>query len=391
MHDFHTENTMQIDEVRFDIPDRVLESVNAQLKRSYWPSRLGDGGWKFGVSHDFMRRFVDYWINEFDWRKTEAELNRWPQFRVTIGGVKVHFYHVRGEGNSPRPLLLTHGWPGSILEFLPLIGPLTQPSLHGGDSANAFDVIIPSVPGFGASDLPDGHEMGPVMAAELWRTLMVDVLGYERFGIQGGDFGAIAGLQMADRFPQHVAAMHLNAFPVEMGAPNPDNPDEMAYVEEVSRSAATEYGYMNMHAFKTNTVSFALSGNPLGTAAWILEKFYAWSDNDGDILDAFTMEQLCANVAFYVYTDAIGSSVRFYEGFNRELTWQFHPGHRIEVPTGIAVFPGEIIGARPPRSWAERQYDIRRWTEMPRGGHFAAMEQPGLLLEDVQAFFRDYL
>jgi pimeloyl-ACP methyl ester carboxylesterase len=220
---------------------------------------------------------------------------------------------------------------------------------------------------------------------------MVDVLGYDRFGLQAGDFGAVASMQMADRFPQHIAAMHLNAFPVTLDSPDEESPEEMAHVEDVGRASASEYGYMNMHAFKTNTVSFALSGNPLGTAAWILEKFYAWSDNDGDILDAFTLEQLCANVALYVYTDTIGSSIRFYEGFNRELGWQFRPPHKIEVPTGVAVFPRESVGARPPRSWAERQFDIRRWTAMPRGGHFAAMEEPDLLLADVQAFFRDHL
>ncbi|WP_340314192.1 epoxide hydrolase family protein [Rhizorhabdus argentea] len=382
---------MPIQEFSFHIADDVIEDVLERVRRSRWPRRLGDGGWGFGVSHDFMRRFVDYWTNDYDWRKTEAELNSWPQFRVGIGDFNVHFYHVRGEGAAPRPLLLTHGWPGSVLEFLPMIGPLTHPSRYGGRAADAFSVVIPSAPGFAASDFPDGHVMGPVMTADLWRTLMVDVLGYQRFGVQGGDFGAIVNIHMAARFPAHVAAMHLNTFPVAMSPQDELSAEEAAYAEECGKVAAAEFGYMNLQSLKTNTVAFALAGNPLATAAWILEKFYAWSDNDGDILDAFTLDQLCANVSLYAFTDTIDTSIRFYEGFIRELGGALRPLHKIAVPTAAAIFPGELLPARPPRSWAERQYDIRRWTEMPRGGHFAALEQPDLLLPDIQAFFRDYL
>jgi pimeloyl-ACP methyl ester carboxylesterase len=382
---------MNMDEFRFDIPDSVIAKVLGQVRDARWPRRLGAGGWEAGVSHDFMRRFVDYWTNDFDWRRAECELNSWPQFRVAIGDFLVHFYHVRGEGAAPRPLLLTHGWPGSVVEFLSMIGPLTHPSRYGGRAEDAFSVVIPSVPGFAASEYPDGHAMGPVMNAELWRALMVDILGYERFGVQGGDFGAIVSIHMADRFPHHVAAMHLNAFPVAMSPQEEISAAEAEYAQKCGQLAATEFGYMNLHSLKTNTVAFALANNPLGTAAWILEKFYAWSDNAGDILNAFTLDQLCTNVSLYAFTDTIDSSIRFYEGFNRELGGVFRPFHKIAVPTGIAVFPGELLPARPPRSWAERQYDVRRWTEMPRGGHFAALEQPDLLLADIQAFFRDYL
>ncbi|MEJ7934793.1 epoxide hydrolase family protein [Sphingobium sp. AN558] len=382
---------MAVEEFSFHIADDVIQDVLDRVRRSRWPRRLGDGGWGFGVSHDFMRRFVDYWTNDYDWRKTEAELNRWPQFRADIGDCKIHFYHVRGEGDTPRPLLLTHGWPGSVLEFLPMIDALTHPSRYGGNVSDAFTVVIPSAPGFAASEFPDGQAMGPVMTADLWRTLMVDILGYERFGVQGGDFGAIVNIQMAERFPAHVVAMHLNLFPVAMGPQDQLSAEEAAYAEQCGAFAAREFGYMNLHAIKPNTVAFALADNPLGTAAWILEKFQVWSDNDGDILDAFTLDQLCANVSLYAFTDTIDTSIRFYEGFGRELGGIYRPFHKTDVPTGLAIFPRELIPGRPPRSWAERQYDIRRWTEMPRGGHFAAMEQPDLLVADIQAFFREYL
>lgn len=382
---------MSVEKFRFQIADDVIQDVLDRVRRAPWPRRLGDGGWGFGVSHDFMRRFVDYWTSDYDWRKTEAELNHWPQFRATIGDCKIHFYLVRGEGDAPRPLLLTHGWPGSVLEFLPMIDALTHPSRYGGSAGDAFTVVIPSAPGFAASEFPDGQAMGPVMTADLWRTLMVDILGYERFGLQGGDFGAIVNIQMAERFPAHVAAMHLNLFPVAMGPHDQLSAEEAAYAEECAAFAQREFGYMNLHGIKPNTVAFALTGNPLGTAAWILEKFQVWSDNDGDILDAFTLEQLCANVSLYAFTGTIDTSIRFYEGFHRELGGIYRPFHKIEVPTAMAVFPRELLPARPPRSWAERQYDIRRWTQMPRGGHFAAMEQPDLLVADIRAFFRDYL
>ncbi|MFD2577661.1 alpha/beta fold hydrolase [Novosphingobium colocasiae] len=301
---------------------------------------------------------------------------------------KIHFYHVRGEAAGSRPLLLTHGWPGSILEFVPMIERLTHPSRHGGRAEDAFTVVIPSVPGFAASELPDGHPMGPVMTADLWRTLMVDVLGYQRFGIQGGDFGAIVSIQLAKRHRRHIAAMHLNALPVLVPTGEQLTAEETSYAERCNQIAATEFGYMNLHGFKTNTVSFALDDNPLGMAAWILEKFHGWSDNDGDILDAFTLEQLCANVSLYSFTGTIGSSIALYEGFGREIGFAFPPSPRLEVPTAAAIFfPRELLPARPPRSLADRHYDIRRWTEMPRGGHFAAMEQPDLLVADIQEFF----
>lgn len=382
---------MPVETFRFHIADEVIADTLDRVRRARWPRRLGDGGWGFGVSHDFMRRFVDYWTSDYDWRRTEAELNHWPQFRADIDDCKIHFYHVRGEGAASRPLLLTHGWPGSVLEFLPMIDRLTHPSRHGGSAQDAFTVVVPSAPGFAASIFPDGKPMGPVRTAEMWRTLMVDILGYDRFGVQGGDFGAIVNVQMAARFPEHIAAMHLNLFPVTMAPDDRLSAEEAAYVEQCAAFSAREFGYMNLHGIKPNTVAFALADNPLGTAAWILEKFHAWSDHGGDILEAFTLEQLCANVSLYAFTDTIDSSIRFYEGFHRELGGAYCPADRIAVPTAMAIFPRELLPARPPRSWADRHYDIRRWTPMPRGGHFAAMEEPELLTTDIQAFFRDYL
>jgi pimeloyl-ACP methyl ester carboxylesterase len=373
------------------IDEKTVARTLARLRDTIWPQRIGHGGWELGIGYDFMRIFVSYWAGQFDWRKTETELNAWPQYKTTIEDVGVHFYHVRGEGVAPRPLLLTHGWPGSVFEFLHLIGPLTQPSAYGGRADDAFSVVIPSLPGFGFSDLPDGRIIGPETTARLWRTLMVERLGYQQFGVQGGDFGAVVSICMAHRYPEHVVAMHLNTLPFAARPLEELNEEERAFLVDVTTFLGTEFDYFNMQRQKTSTVGFALSDNPLGIAAWILEKFHAWSDHDGDLLQSFTLDQLCANVSIYAFTNTIDTSVRMYNGLWTELSGSFRPPEKIMVPTGAAVFPREVRAANPPRGWAELQYNIQQWTEMPRGGHFAALEQPALFLADIRTFFSNRL
>ena len=367
-----------------------IDRVAARLRETRLPRRWNEGGWDLGVSHDFMVRFVDHWLNAFDWRRTEVYLNAWPQYKTLMEGVELHFYHVPGVGPSPRPLLLLHGWPGSVYEFLHLIGPLTDPAAYGGCAEDAFTVVAPSLPGFGFSSAPCTGSVGPLTTALICHRLM-QRLGYPRFGVQGGDFGAVIGLCLADRQPEAVAALHLNTLPIAMRPLEELNPEERVFMDEVQAFLSTEFDYFNMQKQKTNTVAFALADNPLGTAAWILEKIYAWSDHNGDLLSIFTLDQLCSAVCMYVYTDTIDTSIRMYNGLWTELKGAFRPPGRLGTPTGAAIFPREVRAARPPRSWAQAQYDIRRWTEMPRGGHFAALEQPDLWREDVQAFFREYL
>jgi pimeloyl-ACP methyl ester carboxylesterase len=282
------------------IGDAKIERVRAKLRNAEWPHRFGDGGWALGASYDFMRVFVDHWLYRFDWRKVEAELNTWPQYKTEIEGVDVHFFHVKGEGRLPRPLLLTHGWPGSIYEFAGLIGRLTRPSAHGGNAEDAFTVVIPSLPGFGFSGAPADRTVGPLTTARMFRTLMAERLGYDKFGVQGGDFGAVTSICMADKYPEHVVAMHLNTVPVTMRPLEELNEEELEFMEGVNYYITHEFDYFNMQRQKTNTVAFALTGNPLGTAAWILEKFHNWSDHDGDLLSALSLDQLCANVCIYV-------------------------------------------------------------------------------------------
>jgi pimeloyl-ACP methyl ester carboxylesterase len=373
------------------ISDATIRQTQERLRQATWPRRLGDGGWSLGISHDFMRVFADHWLNHFDWRKVEAELNAWPQYKTEIEGINLHFFHVPGEGRAPRPLLLSHGWPGSVYEFAGAIAKLTNPSAFGGRPEDAFTVVIPSLPGYGFSGAPDDRTLGPPSTARLFHTLMTERLGYQKFGVQGGDFGAVVSICLAMGHPENIVAMHLNTVPVTMRAVGELNAEELAFLAGVQDYIATEFDYFNMQRQKTNTVGFALAGNPLGTAAWILEKFYNWSDHDGDLLTALSLDQLCANVAIYVYTDTIDISVRMYNGLWTELSGAFRPPGRIEVPTGAAIFPREVRAANPPRCWADLQYNIQSWTVMPKGGHFAAFEQPDLFVADVQAFFRQYI
>jgi pimeloyl-ACP methyl ester carboxylesterase len=379
---------MHIEPFRIEVPDSVLADLRERLSRTRFPDEVPGSGWSYGTDLAYMRDLVEYWRDRYDWRAGEARLNAFPQFRAVVGGLAIHLIHQRGKGPRPFPLVITHGWPGSVAEFLGIIGPLTDPAANGGDAADAFDVVIPSMPGYGFSDHPTEPGMDPERIASLWAELMSG-LGYERFGAQGGDWGSMVSTFLGYRHAARVAGIHLNmviAFP-----PDPANPadgltqEELIPLMETQRFLTEETGYQRIQGTKPQTLSFALNDSPAGLAAWIVEKFRTWSDCGGDIESRFSKDDLLTNVMLYWVPETANSSCRLYCETMRADKFppkEFH----VEVPTGCAIFPKEII--RPPRKWAERLYHITRWTPMPAGGHFAAMEEPAALVEDIRDFFR---
>ena len=332
---------------------------------------------------------MEYWQTTYDWRAQERALNEFEHFRTNIDGLGIHFIHERGKGPDPFPLIISHGWPGSVAEMLRIIPMLTDPAAHGGHPADSFDVVVPSLPGYGFSDKPVERGMSNTRIAGMWHQLMTEDLGYTRFGAQGGDWGGMISSRLGFSFPQSVAGVHLNLMtgvPAFRGTPDPPLTDaEQEFIRLARRWFEDEGGYFHIQRTKPQTLGLGLNDSPVGLAAWIIEKFRTWSDCDGNPESSYTRDELLTNIMIYWVNQAAASSVRHYYE-NRVDNWRFQPGERVEPPCAVAVFPVEIN--RPPREWAERTHNVQRWTEMPRGGHFAAMEQPALLAEDIRAFFR---
>lgn len=378
---------MPITPFTLSVPDDAIADLRARLARTRFPDQVG-GAWEFGTDLGFMERVVAHWQGAFDWRAAEARLNALPQFRVALDGIDQHFIRVEGQGPSPIPLLLVHGWPGSVLEFLDIIPRLTDPARFGGDPADAVTVIAPSLPGFTLSFRPGQPRFGVEEMAETLARLMTDVLGYERFAAQGGDWGSFVTSRIAYRHPDRMIGLHLNMVPLRRDPTMVENPtaEEQAYFAELAEFLKEETGYQWIQGTRPQTLAYALTDSPAGLAAWILEKFQRWADCGGDPLSVFGMDQMLANVSLYWFTGCIGSSFHPYYA-RMHGPWPIPDGGPITVPTGYAAFPTEIV--RPPRSLAERTYrDIRRWTVMRRGGHFAAMEQPEALAGEVLEFLR---
>jgi microsomal epoxide hydrolase len=370
------------------VPDDVLADLRERLHRVRWPDEIPGAGWRYGTALAYIRDLAAYWRDRYDWRTQEAQLNRFRQFTVSLGGSELHFIHEPGVGPSPLPLLLSHGWPGSIVEFRQLIPLLTDPARFGGDPADAFTVVAPSLPGYAFSFRPDQPRLNIVEIADLFATLMTDVLGYRRFAAQGGDWGAFITSRLGFAYPDRLAGIHVNLLSVRRDVPAParPTPEEQAFIEELAHWQREETGYQWIQGTKPQTLAYGLTDSPVGLAAWIVEKFQTWSDCDGDVDRRFGKDMLLTNVMLYWVTGAINSSFwPYYARFHGP--WPIPDGQRIGVPTGYAEFPHEIL--HPPRSMAERVYNIRRWTRMPRGGHFAALEEPEALAADVRAFFRD--
>jgi microsomal epoxide hydrolase len=369
---------------KVDVPQETINRILSRVKSARMPDRLDAPDWRYGANWTYMKSLVDYWAQRFDWKKAQANLNRHPQFLARVGEFDLHFYYVKGEGPKPFPLILTHGWPGSVFEFLEAIGPLSNPSRFGGSAEDAFDVVVPSIPGFGFSSKPD-KPVGPPTTARLWHTLMTNVLGYSKFGAQGGDWGNVISLNLAREFPQSVAGIHLNGAGGVAAAANPTD-EERAWQQAATGYRAQEVDYFNEQQHKPGTVAFALYDNPVGAAAWIVEKFKAWSDSGDNIESVFTKDQLLTNVMIYLVTDTVATAVWFYRGSadDRGVPVQ----GRLETPTGFASFPAEMTVLNPPRSILERNLNLVHYTKMPKGGHFACLEQPKLFVDDVRAFFR---
>jgi microsomal epoxide hydrolase len=370
------------------VPDNAITDLRERLARTRFPDQAPGDPWAYGTSVDYLRGLIEYWCTNFDWRAQEARLNAFPQFKAPLHDIDVHFLHVPGKGPNPCPLLLMHGWPGSVFEFMDIIPRLTDPARFGGDPADAFTVVAPSLPGYGMSFRPGQKRFGIEEIADCLADLMTETLGYRRFAAQGGDWGGITASRMGYAHADKLIGIHVNLLAVRRDTNMVSNPtpEERTYLGELAQWLKEETGYQWIQGTRPQTLSFALTDSPSGLAAWIVEKFRVWSDCNGDVESAFTRDQLLANISLYWFTGAIGSSFFPYY-FRMHRPWPIPEGGRIEVPTGYAAFPREIL--RAPRSLAERTYtNLQRWTVMSRGGHFAAMEEPDALADDVRAFFR---
>ena len=379
---------MDVRDFRIEIAEEVLEDLRTRLRNTRWPTSLDESSWADGASLSFLRRLREHWLHHFDWHAQEARLNRLPHYMARIDGHDVHFIHRKGVGKAALPLILTHGWPGSFVEMERLIPLLADPAANGGDASDAFDVVVPSLPGYGFSGAPERPGHGSREIAMLWRKLMGN-LGYGSFAAQGGDIGAAVSTWLARLYPDSVVGIHLNYIPgsfhppIEVG--QPVTLEEQAFLDRRAAWAAKEGAYGQVHATKPQTLAFSLADSPIGLAAWIAEKFHAWSDCDGDVERAVSLDHLLTNISIYWFSGSLTASLRLYkENSARPLI--FTEGERISPPMGLALFPREL--PLPPRSWVDRVFDVRQWNPMPRGGHFAAMEQPELLAEDIRAFFR---
>ena len=368
------------------VPDAALADLRDRLARTRLPDQAPEPPWTYGTDVTFLRGLLDQWRDGFDWRAQEAALNAFPQFTVPLHGIDLHFLHVPGEGPAPMPLLLSHGWPGSVFEFLDLIPRLTRPSRFGGDAADAFTVVAPSLPGYGLSFRPGQPRFGIEAIADTLAALMTEVLGHRRFAAQGGDWGAFVASRLGAVHADKVLGIHINLLAVRRDPAMLADPteEERRYLKELTEFLREETGYQWIQGTRPQTLAYGLTDSPAGLAAWIVEKFRQWTDNDGTPDSAIDRDRMLANIALYWFIGCIGAS--FHPYFARmHGPWPI-PG-TVEVPMGYCQFPREIL--RPPRSLAARTYtDIRRWTVMPRGGHFAALEQPGPLAEEIRAFFR---
>jgi pimeloyl-ACP methyl ester carboxylesterase len=379
---------MNISPFKVEVPQAVLNDLRDRLARTRWPDEITGSGWSYGTNLSYLKQLADYWRTQYDWRAQEEAINRFHHFRTEVEGLGIHFIHERGQGPTPMPLIITHGWPSSFYQMHKIIPMLANPAAHGGDPADAFDVIVPSIPGYGFSDRPAEPGMASPAVSRIWVRLMVEGLGYDRFAAQGGDIGTGITTRLGLHYPEHIIGLHLTdpAWPYRGPGSAELSEAERRYVEEAERWEEEEGAYQDMQSTKPQTLAYGLNDSPAALAAWIVEKFRAWSDCDGDVERAFTRDELLTNITIYWVTETINSSIRYY----RESTLyspELSQDDRVTVPTAVALFPKDID--QPPREWAERTYtNLQRWTTMPRGGHFAALEAPELLVEDIRAFFR---
>jgi pimeloyl-ACP methyl ester carboxylesterase len=368
----------------YHAPESALDDLRQRLARARWPEREPVADWSQGVPLARLRALVDYWRTGYDWRRCEAMLNGFDQYRTEIDRLDIHFLHVRSPHADALPILITHGWPGSVIEFFKIIGPLTDPRVHGGEARDAFHVVAPSLPGFGFSGKPAERGWNAERIARAWAELM-HRLGYNRYVAQGGDWGSVVTTEMARQRPAGLAAIHLN-MPFVIPHPVPTeglSAEEQRAVAAFQRFMSDGFGYFHLQATRPQTIGYALTDSPVGQAAWIYEKFHAWTHNDGDPEDALTPDEMLDTITIYWLTETAASSARMY----LENAAVIGSPPVIEMRVGCSIFPREIVPA--PRSWAERVYpNLIHWNELDRGGHFAAFEQPALFTQELRDCFR---
>jgi epoxide hydrolase len=378
---------VKVSPFRVEVSQAQILDLRNRLAKARWTDELPDAGWQYGTELGFVRRLCDYWQNSFDFAAYQRRLNAFPQFIAEADGERLQFYHVRSKVEGASPLVLVHGWPGSVVEFLDLIGPLTDPAAHGGCAADAFHVVVPSLPGYGYSGPTRQSGVNFEFAARMIDSVMLS-LGYGRYFAQGGDWGALTVSRMAELFPNHIAALHVNMAPG--GPSNPFAPvSGLSQAEEADWEAfkafmAGDAGYSHIQSTRPQTVAVGLNDSPAGLAAWLIDKFHAWTDHGGDLASVFTWDHLLDNLTLYWMTGTIGSSMRLYLESNQRSQYRHS---KVTVPTGVARFAGEPF--RWPRGLAEQSYNIVDWQEFPRGGHFAAFQQPLVFVDAVRRFFRN--
>jgi len=378
---------MRVHSFRAQTSQATLDDLRKRLARTQWPDEVEGADWDYGADLAYMRGLAAYWNGEFDWRAQEGRINGFANFRADVDGFGVHFIHERGRGPAPAPLILTHGWPGTFLEMLNLIPRLTDPARFGADPADAFDVVVPSLPGYGFSDRP--LSPGPWKVHDVWARLMSG-LGYERFGAYGSDFGAGITTDLGWLYPERVIGIYVTtasdlAWPYPLPAASELSGEERDFLARIARWDEDEGGYRHEQRTRPQTLAYGLADSPVGLAAWIVEKLRAWSDCDGDVERRFTKDEILAIATLYWVTGTINSSMRdYYERRSHPELWR--RTRRIEIPTAVAMFPKDFPF---PREWAERSYNLQRWTVIPHGGHFPAHEEPDLLAEDIRSFFRE--
>ena len=391
MPEFRFANNAPIIPFEIDIADAAIADLKRRLAATRMPDQIADTTWEYGTDSSYLSELIAYWQDDFDWKKQESELNQFDQFKTEIDGLDMHFIHQRSENPDAIPLMIVHGWPGSVAEFSKIVGPLTDPVAHGGDIADSYHVIAPSLPGFGFSERPNEPGYSPEKIAHILAGLM-QRLGYEQYAIAGGDWGAIINRYLANNYPERLIGLHSN---MVLAGPPADETQRDDVSEAVSslRTARIAYmlnevGYQRIQGTKPQSLGYGLNDSPAGLAAWIVEKFHGWSDlpqdADGDLDNYFSKDELLTNISIYWFTQTITSSARIY--YENSKTPVAKPIEYIDVPTGVALYPAEIFIT--PRSWVAAAYDLRHYSLMEQGGHFAALEQPASYLNELNTFFR---
>ena len=383
---------MSVNPFTINVSDNVLEDLKKRLSLTRWPDEIPGSGWGYGTNLDYLKELVSYWQNDFDWKSQEKKLNELNHFTSQVKGLNIHFVHEKGKGPNSIPIVITHGWPSTFFEMHKIIPRLTDPASYGGDPSDSFDVIAPSLPGYGFSEASKTSGMDVKAVAAIWDELITKELGYPKYAVHGGDIGAGVTANLGYYHHKNTYGIHLTAVTRPMpylGENSKSLTDaEKDHLNQRLDWEQKEGAYGHMHRTKPQTLSYGLNDSPVGLAGWIVEKYRSWSDCGGDIESKHTKDELLTNIMIYWATGTIGSAVRMYRENNGEnnVQWTLAEGDQILAPTAVAIFPHDL--STPPKEWAERSFNLQNWTNMSKGGHFAALEEPDLLVEDIRAFFR---